>query len=274
MMDRGSKRRRVKVDKGLRFYHEILGLDHLQYGLWEGEPLDLNGLKTAQERYAETLHSWVPEGVKTILDVGCGTGASAAGLLAKGYEVEGLSPDPYQRQIVERRTGMPFHLVRLQELVPKRTYDLAMMSESSQYVWLDVLFPSLLKVVPGGYALIADYFIAENAGELPEKSGHPLAEFQAEAERHGFELLRSEDVTERVAPTLDLARAFLERYAYPSLKLAGELFQNDHPHLFKLGRWLLSRKLEKELAKVGYMADSARFRQTKRYLFLLYRVPA
>ena len=37
LKDRGSRRRRVKVDKGLRFYHEILGLEHLQFGLWDGD---------------------------------------------------------------------------------------------------------------------------------------------------------------------------------------------------------------------------------------------
>lgn len=273
MIDRGSRRRRVKVDKGLRFYHEILGLEHLQYGLWDGEPLDMDGLKAAQERYAQTLHSWIPEGVETILDVGCGTGASAATLLEKGYRVEGLSPDPYQRLTVERRTGIPFHLVRLQEHEPQKTYDLAMLSESSQYIWLEALFPSLRQIVPGGYVLIADYFITDDPGDLPEKSGHPLKDFEAAAESQGFTELRREDVTDRAMPTLDLAHAFIDRYAYPSLELARELFEHDYPRLFKLGRWLFGRRFAKDRAKVDYLIDSERFRKTKRYLFLLYRVP-
>ena len=56
---------------------EVLELDHLHYGLWADEPLDLEGLKRAQERYAERLCDWVPEGVRTILDVGCGFGLRA-----------------------------------------------------------------------------------------------------------------------------------------------------------------------------------------------------
>ncbi len=271
--DRGSLRRQVKVDKGLRFYHEILGLDHLQYGLWEGEPLTLDGLKAAQERYAETLRGWIPEGVETILDVGCGTGASAAGLLQKGYRVEGVSPDPYQKRIVERRTGMPFHLARLQEFEPETTYDLAMFSESAQYVWLEVFFDHVRKVAGGGWLLVADYFVTADREGLPERSGHPMDAFFAEAERRGFELVRRDDVTDRVLPTLDLARGFIERYALPSLELAGELLAQDHPRLYRLGRWLARRKVEKELAKLEFLIDRDAFREAKRYLFLLFRVP-
>ncbi|MEM7355958.1 MAG: class I SAM-dependent methyltransferase [Acidobacteriota bacterium] len=272
-VDKGSLRRRVKVDKGLRFYHEILGLDHLQYGLWDGEPLTLDGLRSAQERYAQTLHRWIPEGVQTILDIGCGTGASAARMLELGYEVEGLSPDPFQKQVVEKRTGMPFNLARLQEFEPKRTFDLAIMSESSQYIWLDVLFPDAKKVAAGGHLLIADYFLVQPAADLPEKSGHPLDEFLAEGERQGFELLRREDVTEQVLPTLDLAQGFIERYAMPTANLAVELFAYDNPRLFKLIEWLGRKKVAKERAKLEFMMDRERFAAAKRYLFLLYRVP-
>ena len=272
-VDKGSLKRQVKVDKGLRFYHEILGLDHLQYGLWRDEARNLDGLRAAQERYARTLHSWIPEGVETVLDVGCGTGASAARLIEQGYRVEGLSPDPYQKQLVERRTGMPFHLARLQELKPEKLYDLAMMSESSQYIWLDVFFSNVVKVAAGGHLLIADYFVDVDEPDLPEKSGHPLAAFLEQAERHGFELLRREDVTDRVLPTLDVARAFLERYVYPSGGLLVELAGHDHPRLTRLGQWLFRKFAGKEVTKVKYMTDSAEFKRTKKYLFLLFRVP-
>jgi SAM-dependent methyltransferase len=273
MADKGSRRRQVKVDKGLRFYHEILGLDHLQYGLWDDEPRNLDGLKSAQERYARTLHDWIPEGVKTILDVGCGTGASAARLLELGYRVEGLSPDPYQKQLVASRTGMPFHLARLQEFRPEKTYDLAMMSESSQYIWIEVLFAKVVAVAAGGHLLIADYFIDVDEPGLPVSSGHPLAAFLEQAERHGFELLRREDVTDRVLPTLDVAREFLERYVYPSADLLVELASQDLPRLTRVVEWLVKKFAGKELAKVKYMIDSAEFKRTKKYLFLLFRVP-
>ena len=271
-MDKGSLRRRVKVDKGLRFYHEILGLDHLQYGLWNGEPLNLDGLRIAQERYARTLHGWIPEGVETILDVGCGTGTSAAALIEAGYRVEGLSPDPYQQQVVERRTDMPFHLARLQEFTPETTYDLALMSESAQYIWLDVFFANVLKVAAGGHLLVADYFVTVDE-ELPERSGHPLAAFLEQAERHGFELVRREDVTERVLPSLDVARNFVERYAFPTADMLVEVWAYDHPRSARFVRWLVDKLTGKELAKLKFMIDRDEFQRTRQYLFLLFRVP-
>ena len=35
---------------GLQFYHQVLGLDDLHYGLWKGEALTFENLKTAQRR--------------------------------------------------------------------------------------------------------------------------------------------------------------------------------------------------------------------------------
>jgi MPBQ/MSBQ methyltransferase len=91
---RRPSKRRVKIATSLRFLHEVLGLERLHYGLWDGEDLDLDGLRAAQERYSERLRSWIPEGVSSILDVGAGVGTDALELSRAGYEVEGLSPDP------------------------------------------------------------------------------------------------------------------------------------------------------------------------------------
>ena len=269
----GESPRRVKVSKSLRFFHEVLGLDHLQYGLWEGEPLDLRGLEAAQERYVETLHGWIPPDVTSILDIGAGTGAGSARLKEAGYEVEGLSPDPYQRDLYERRVGRPFHLVRLQEFTPEKPYDLALMSESAQYIWLESFFPSIREVVRGGYLLLSDYFVTDDDGSPQSKSGHLLDRFMEEAGSSDFELLRQEDVTERAMPTLDLARGFLDGYVLPTGQLGADFFQQDHPWLFRIARRLLrkqTRKLDDALA----LADSDEFRRVKKYLFMLFQVPA
>ncbi|MEM7582503.1 MAG: methyltransferase domain-containing protein [Acidobacteriota bacterium] len=273
-MQPDPRRRRIKVNKGLRFYHEILGLDHLQYGLWDGEPQTLDGLKSAQERYARTLESWIPEGVENILDVGCGTGALAERLTGNGFNVEGLSPDPYQQQLVTSRASIPFYLTRLQDFEPNHPYDLAIMSESAQYIWLEYFFENAVKVAKGGHLLIADYFIKDESADLAEKSGHPLSDFLAEGERHGFELLRREDVTDQVVPTLDLAHHFADRYALPSLGMLDEILSQDYPRLYRLGRRLFRKRIERELDKIRFIVDGEQFRRAKRYLFLLYRVPA
>ena len=64
-------------DRSLRFYNEVLGLDHLHYGIWNGdEELTLANLKEAQLRYENYLISKLPPSAKKILDVGCGIGTT------------------------------------------------------------------------------------------------------------------------------------------------------------------------------------------------------
>lgn len=265
--------RRVKVSTALRFYHEVLGLDHLHYGLWNGEPFDLAGLKKAQDRFSRQLCDWVPPGVGSVLDVGCGIGSTTLMLRGEGYDVEGLSPDPYHRDAFVRRVGAPFHLSRFQEFRPERRYDLVLMSESAQYIWLDRLFPSVRRAAAaGGHLLVADYFTVDGTTGVLARSGHPLAAFLEEAERAGLVLERREDVTDRVAPTLDLARSWLHSYVEPCLSIASESFRGRHPYLSRLGRWLLRGRLEK-MRDLRTLVDSERFREHKRYLLLLFRVP-
>jgi MPBQ/MSBQ methyltransferase len=264
--------RRVKVNTALRFYHEVVGLDHLHYGLWNGEPLTLDGLKIAQDRFSRHLLTWIPDGVRSVLDVGCGIGSTARLLKTGGLDVEGLSPDPYHQSAFVERTGAPFHLSRFQEFQAPRPYDLVLMSESAQYIWLDRLFPAVIGSAPGGYLLVADYFTVNGDQGPLGRSGHPLADFMADARDCGLDLLRREDITDRVVPTLDLAKTWVERYVDPCLDLASDHLARKTPRLVRLVRSLLRRPIERA-ARLRTLIDSANFRQEKRYLILLFRVP-
>lgn len=264
--------RRVKVSSALRLYHEVLGLEHLHYGLWNGEGFTLEGLKTAQERFSRHLCSWVPEDVHSVLDVGCGIGSTAAMLRRTGYEVEGLSPDPYHREAFLRRVDAPFHLSRFQEFEPPHRYDLVLMSESAQYIWLDRLFPAVRRsAAPGGFLLVADYFTVDGCEGLLAKSGHPLDAFLDEARREGFSLERQEDITDRTAPTLDLARRWIDAYLEPCVSVASQALRNRHPHLTRMANWLFRRRFEK-LRRLRELVDGEEFRRHKRYLVLRFRV--
>lgn len=270
---RRLRRRRIKVSFALRLYNEVLGLDHLHYGLWDGEPLTLEGMSSAQERYAERLAGHIPAGVETILDVGCGTGSFSALLKGRGYEVEGLSPDPHQRRLYAELVGRPFHLTCFQHFEPAKTYDLVMMSEVAQYVWLPKFFPAVRRAVAaGGHLLLADYFRVPVDGELPPGSGHPLAAFLAEAERHGLELVEREDVTRETAPTLALASQLVDRHVEPGVRLLGDTVEERHPWIYAVGRALLRRRFKKLLEGRVFL-DAEEFCKTRRYLILLFRVP-
>jgi SAM-dependent methyltransferase len=260
-----------KFSTMLRFYHEILGCKYQHYGLWEEDPLTLQGLKAAQERYSEYLCSWIPEGVHRILDVGCGTGGNAAKLTAKGFEVEGLSPDPYQQEVFMKGTQLPFHLTTFQAFRPEKKYDLVLMSESPQYIPLDELFPSVARCAPGGYLLACDYFVAKDDGSRMAKSGHPMNGFLQQGEEHGFTVERSEDITDKVTPTLDLARIWLNSYVNPSLRILLESFHTKHPRLARM----IFRRLRKKNARFAdwqHRLDSEWFARVKRYKTFLFRM--
>ncbi len=265
------KPKAVKVSTSLRLMREVLELEHLHFGLWEGEPVNLEGLKRAQERYADVLCSWVPDGVHSILDVGCGTGGTALKLRERGYEVEGLAPDPYLGEVFTERTGLPFHLARFQDFRPDRTYDLVLMSESAQYIWLDYVFPSARLVAPRGYLLLADYFVVEDDGSPAARSGHPLGLFLERAASYGFDLLRRQDITEQVAPTLQLAAGWHDRYGVRILEVLADSARERHPRLFRLARWLLGDRLRRKVAQKRLLFDPELFRRIKRYELMLLR---
>lgn len=263
----------VKVNTALRFYHEILGLDALHYGLWEGDPLTMEGLKVAQERYTDHLLTYIPEGVKSILDAGAGTGATSEKLKDRGFDVEALSPDPYQDYLFKKNRSVTFHLSGFQDFKPSKHYDLVLMSESCQYIPMDELFSNVKACASNGYLLINDYFITHPDNTAMSKSGHNMDTFMEKAKANGFELLQEEDITDKATPSLDLAKEWMDRYVAPSLELLAYSLGRKHPKLFGLVRWLLRKKINRYHDDM-MLLDSAHFKRVKRYKILLFKVPA
>ncbi|MDQ1362740.1 MAG: hypothetical protein QG652_600 [Pseudomonadota bacterium] len=262
----------LRVNTALRFYHEILGLDALHYGLWKNDPFNMEGLKTAQERYTDHLLSYFPANVKVVLDAGAGTGATSEKLKSRGYDVEALSPDPYQKYLFEKNRSVHFHLAKFQDFSPKKKYDLVLMSESCQYIPMDGLFTNVKRCAPGGYLLINDYFITRPDNTPMSKSGHNMDVFFRKAREHGFEIIKEEDITDQAAVSLDLAKNWVDRYVLPSIDLVTYSFRHKHPKLFAILRWLLRGKIRKFNDDL-MLLDSSHFKRVKRYKILLFRVP-
>ncbi len=257
--------------RALRFYSEVLGLERLNYGLWEpGDKLTFEKLKTAQQRYEDHLVELVPEGSQRVLDVGCGTGAMSVRLVRDGFEVEGLSPDPAQQASFAEKTDAPFHLVRFQEFEPGEPFDCLIMSESAQYIPIDRVFPTAGRcLTEGGHLIVCDYFTLPGASGAQAKSGHDLEAFRAAALSGGFELVDERDITEETVPTLDMAADFVRR-AEIALELATEKVRERKPLRYKLGMSLLRKPLHK-LDKQRPLIDSSEFRRNKRYMTFLFR---
>lgn len=258
-------------DVGLRFYLEVLGLEHLHYGFWdEADALTLDGLRTAQKRYLDRLLALIPPGVERVLDVGCGAGGNARVLRERGYEVEGLSPDASHGERFRAATGCDFHQCRFEDFRSEGHFDLVLMSESAQYVPLAQLFPAVERVLtPGGRLLLSDYFPLVKDGSYLVKSGHLLSDFLSVAESAGFALEHEEDITERVAPTLDFACQLVDQYLFPTVRLALLRGSQKKPRLTRAAVRFLRKRLRRVDARMENI-DSRLFREKKRYL--IYRL--
>jgi len=261
--------KKPKNDRALRFYNEVLGLEHLHYGFWEdGSDLTIDNLKRAQKRYEDLIAELIPADVKTTLEVGCGTGAMWTRMLDMGLESEALSPDVNQMEMLTKKIKAPFHYCRFEDFKPEKEYDLVLNSESSQYIPLDQLFENINRALRSkGYWLLCDYFTRDNAQGVMAKSGHNYNEFMRRVKENGFNVLHEQDITKETAYTLDLARDIVKK-GKAGFDILTQKFRYDHPVVTKILARLFRKKLRK-LDEGEELLDSKKFSENKKYVLLL-----
>lgn len=259
-------------DRALRFYHEVLGLERLHYGLWlPEERLSYENLKQAQERYENYLILRIPKGVNRILDVGCGTGILAKRLKYLRYHVEGLSPDVNQRKVFRETVNAPFHHSTFENFNRSDAYDCIIMSESAQYIRPEKLFENARRALKkGGYLMICDYFVLDKTAGLLGKSGHDYAFFKRLIRRNDFKVIREEDITGQVVKTLDMGKEVIDRLL-AAVSLALEKVRIRYPWLCRVVYWILRKKFKKQTNQLQLM-DSKAFSRNKTYRFFLLQI--
>lgn len=234
----------------LNYYLALTDSPYFHYGYWEPLPvsveeLTIARLRIAQEAYAAKLLDFIPKGTHTILDVGCGIGGNAAYLLERGFVVEGLAPDPFQQEQFLKRTHSQsiFHLTKFETFKTTNFYDLILLSESSQYIaTFDIArcASSLLK--RGGYLLIADMMRFDvNYKEGIFSNCHLLTELQTALEEAGFTLVKTEDISLQIAPTIDLCIDTFQRFGLNTFNYVGDLIAIAVPPLHKILSWIAHR---------------------------------
>lgn len=234
----------------LNYYLGLTDSPYLHYGYWEtlpvpAEELTIGRLRIAQEAYAAKILDFIPTGTHTVLDVGCGIGGNAAYLLERGFAVEGLAPDPFQQERFLQCTHghAIFHLTNFENFKATHPYDLILFSESSQYMAaVDIAQGAANILNDGGYILLADMMRSDASYQEGIFSNcHVVTELHAALIQAGFSLVKSEDISAQILPTIDLYVDTFRRFGMNTINYIADLIAITVPPLYKLLRWIFRR---------------------------------
>ncbi|MDZ7968035.1 MAG: hypothetical protein RM368_24300 [Nostoc sp. DedSLP03] len=173
-------------------------------------------------------------------------------MCSHGFSVEGLAPDALQQErfIHNTNSQVPFYLTRFEDFHKSYSYDLVLFSESSQYIAVDDLAQGAARLLSsGGYLLLADMMRSD--AEYREgifSNCHVASELQTALMQTGFKLIKTEDISTQVAPTIDLCVDNFRTFGLTTVKYIADVVAIAFPPLHTLGRWAFNRWLEKPIA--------------------------
>ncbi|WP_242678839.1 class I SAM-dependent methyltransferase [Rhodobacter calidifons] len=270
--------RAVGLDVGLAFIRWLTGAENLHYGLWTGLEVTAGNLRAAQDNYSTRLFGYLPEGRLRILDIGGGAGETAKKLLALGHAVEIVVPSAFlAARCRETARGAVVHETTFEAFAGTGPFDLCLFSESFQYIPLAESLPKCARLLaPGGQVLIADCFRTEayrgRAVHGPQPGGgHQIAAFRAAVPQAGFAVVAEEDITDAVAPSIDLEQRLFNVLGHGVVRVSDEL-RGKRPWAHwalarMIGLFLSARRRENLMQRLmGTARTSQAFRTYNRYL--------
>ena len=258
-----------------------LKMEDLHYGYWTDDlTVEVQNLPKAQAQYTEVLIGNIPEGVRTILDVGCGTGHMARKLLDRGYHVDCVSPNPHLTKLAKEKLGVQSTIFecRYQELQTDRKYDLVLFSESFLFIRPPEAGMKMSEHIlnKDGYILITDVFKITPDGQSPIGGGHHLHIFHDTFSHSPFKLLKEDDITGYIAPTFTVLDDAYTHCVKPAYDLLMTRFKASHPWAMKFILWKFRAKFENiENKHFSGKRTAENFAKYKSYrLFLFQKVQA
>lgn len=272
--------RAVGLDVGLAFIRWLTGAENLHYGLWTGQEITASNLKTAQEAYTAKLFGYLPEGRLRILDIGGGAGETARKLIALGHQVEIVVPSAFlAARCRETAKGAVVHECTFEDFSGTGPFDLCLFSESFQYIPMAESLPKCAALLaPGGQVLIADCFRTEaykgRATHGPQPGGgHRLADFRTAIDGSAFALDAEEDITDAVAPSIDLEQQLFNVIGHGVTRVSDEIRTKKPAAHWTLTRFIglfLTSKRRRNLMQrlTGTERNAEAFRRYNRYLML------
>lgn len=255
---------------------QLFGFDDLHYGYWsEDLPVNIRNFGRAQELYSQMILETIPSGVKTILDVGAGSGKQAERLINHGYHVDCVSPSDYLAERITKRLGnqtTTFHC-KIEDFSTDKKYDLVLFSESFQYVDITKTLPKVCEALtPNGYLLICDFFKKNQGTEGPLGGGHFYGEFTDKVARFPLREIKNDDVTDKTAPTMGMFGQILDTTAKPVKDLVGKFIRSRHPTLYQFLMWKFKDRFERlNLKYFRGQLSTETFKEYKTYRLLLFQ---
>ncbi len=266
----------VGLEIGFLVFKFFLKSDCLHYGYFsDGLEADVSNLNEAQGRYTELIISNIPDGVKTILDVGCGAGKVAHEMVKRGYEVECVSPSKALNKHAENLLGdqAKVYSSKFEDFQTDKKYDLVLFSESFQYIPIDQSIPRALELLnEGGHILFADFFRRDIPGKHPIGGGHEWTEWESKRPQFPVEVMLEKDITEETSKTIDIVHQLNNEVISPAWKSGFALAEDRFPWLMKVVKWKYKKKLAKmENKHMTGQRHGANFAKYKKYVLCLMR---
>ena len=268
--------REVGLEIGLLVGRYFLKTGSLHYGYWtDNLKLDVCNLPKAQENYDNFIISNIPDGIKSILDVGCGSGNLSLKLIDKGCQVDCVSPGILITEYARNRMQGNCHVFEstYEDLKTDKRYDIVLFSESFQYINLEQALQKTFSVLnKGGYLLICDFFKTEAVGESFLGGGHRLKKFYNIVSQYSFTKVKDIDITKETAPNHEIVNDILQKVGFPIWNLVLDYLKQRYPLISKLLHW----KFRKKQVKINQKYFSGKrnpenFSIFKSYRFLLYK---
>lgn len=272
--------RAVGLDVGLSFVKWITGAENLHYGLWTGLEVNAGNLRAAQDAYTDKLFELLPKTPVRILDIGGGSGETARKLLALGHTVDIVIPSAF---LAERcrvnAPGATVHETKFEDYEGTGPYDLCLFSESFQYIHPLQSLPICDRLLTEtGQIIIADCFRSKTYDgpehRRPVGGGQHITSLYTWLEDQPFAVTSQEDITDAVAPSIDLEQQLFHVFGHAMTRVDDELSAKKPKSRFVLGSILkmaLSKRkrlrLTERLTETHRTSDA--FREYNCYMMMV-----
>lgn len=260
----------LRLDFEATFAEAIDGKGYAHYGYWPDGAPDVptfEALSAAQQAYFDLMVSRIPEGTTSILDVGSGTGANAAGFLKHGFAVECLSPSEYLNALARAKLGerVTVHDTGFEAFGSEKRFDLCLFAESFHYIDLDRALAQLDRFAEKN-VLIFDYFRRDAAAGTDGTRGTHGAFRRAVDAQGVFAVVSDDDLTDAITPTFSVLEHTGTELFRPFVARARKSVAKDYPMRARIVEFLFGRTLD----KIGRPRRRAeRFRKTREYRLIV-----